>query len=163
MSDETMQKHLDKCAEIIDSLHYNIIEVVRCSFNAHCTMGRLFVNDKFQCYTLEPPLPKYKIQIKPYCIPEGVYDVTLDVVSPKYRNRLPYKKFGGRVPRLLGVPGFSGVLIHIGNNPKDTRGCILVGATCGHIRLFDSTKAYLALWHKLSSFKYPIKIKITSL
>lgn len=163
MSDDTMQKHLDKCAEIIDSLHYNIIEVVRCRYLPSCSIGRLFINGEFFCYTLEPPKPEFTGFKKPYCIPSGLYDVTLDVQSPKYRYRIPYVKCGGKVPRLLNVPKFNGILIHIGNFPSDTKGCILVGESYSYERLFNSTKAYLALWSKLKSFKYPIKIKISSL
>lgn len=163
MSDETMMKHFDKCAEIIDTLHYNILEVVRFRHLPSCTIGKMFINGKFFCYTLEPPRPDLVNYKKPYRIPDGIYDLTLEVQSPKYRFRRPYSKFGGRVPRLLKVPNFDGILIHIGNFPCDTKGCILVGVTDGYNRLFGSTQAYFALWHKLSSFKYPIKIKISSL
>ena len=146
---------------MIDRTKYNVIDVVRCYFTDTSTTGRLFVNDEFMCYTLEPPFYR---DVKPYAIPYGIYDVTLKVQSPKYRYRSPYSQFGGRVPRLLDVPNFKGILIHIGNFPRDTKGCILVGARWNvcHDRLFDSTKAYLALWYRLSSFKYPIKIRISN-
>lgn len=143
----------------IDKSLYNVVEVVRCRTSEYGTFGRLFVNDDFFCYTLEPA----KNNIKPYPIPCGVYDLKMDVVSPKYRFRFPYSSYKGRVPRIVDVPNFHGVLIHIGNFVKDTLGCILVGERANLSRLFNSTNAYIKLFNKLDSFKYPIKIKISEL
>ena len=60
-------------------------------------------------------------------IPYGRYRVTLKVQSPKYANSKQYEKCKGYIPRLLDVPGFDGILIHIGNFAKDSYGCILLG------------------------------------
>lgn len=146
---------------MIDRNLYNVVEVVRCHVSEHGTFGRLFVNDDFYCYTLEPAPSKNNI--KPYPIPEGIYDLTLKVQSPKYRYRFPYNSFKGRVPRVLNVPGFDGILIHIGNFVKDTLGCILVGEKKNLSRLFNSTSAYIKLFKKLDSFKYPIKLCVSAL
>lgn len=48
-------------------------------------------------------------------IPSGNYTVTLKVVSPRLKNSSWAKPENGRVPRILNVKGFSGVLIHPGN------------------------------------------------
>lgn len=50
-------------------------------------------------------------------IPEGKYRITMHQ-SPR---------FGRELPILNGVPGFSGVLIHPGNDRGDTEGCLLPG------------------------------------
>ena len=61
-------------------------------------------------------------------IPSGEYIVTLDVVSPKYSANSFYQRVcQGKVPRLLDVPGFSGILIHVGNSALDSAGCLLCG------------------------------------
>lgn len=140
---------------------YILIEVIRCRANECGTFGRLFIEDKFECYTLEPPMPKVKV--KPYPIPEGTYDLVINVPSPKYKFRFPYSFFHGCVPRLLNVPKFDGILIHIGNFAKDTLGCILVGQKASLSRLYNSTNAYTALFRKLKSFNKPLKIKISSI
>lgn len=61
-------------------------------------------------------------------IPCGHYRVDMDTVSPKYSKIEFYQKTcDGKLPRLVGVPGYSGVLIHCGNTAADTDGCIIIG------------------------------------
>lgn len=102
------------------------------------TIGKLYVNDEYFCDTLEDTsrgltskMSEYEIsKIKVHgntAIPTGTYKITLNIISPKFSKYKQYKFCGGKLPRLLDVPGFEGVLIHIGNTPKDTEGCILVG------------------------------------
>lgn len=116
------------------------IQIIRHAFREGYTIGRLFVNGKCQSNTLEPTargltqdmqlaaIVKRKIA-GATAIPCGRYRVDMDTVSPKYAQREKYRKDfnGGRMPRLLKVPGFEGILIHPGNFPNDTAGCILVG------------------------------------
>ena len=81
--------------------------------------------------TLEPPLRPGK----PRSIPAGTY-----VVKVLRQN-------GQQQPRLLlqSVAGFSNVYIEVGNFPKDTRGCILVGLSLEAGELRESRKAYQLL------------------
>lgn len=64
-------------------------------------------------------------------IPSGRYRVTMDVVSPKFSKYPFYKEVcGGKLPRLLNVPGFEGILIHVSDGPKAEdllSGCIGIG------------------------------------
>ena len=61
-------------------------------------------------------------------IPTGTYRVDMDSVSPRFSRYTYYQQVcGGKLPRLVGVKGFAGVLIHAGNTAQDTHGCILVG------------------------------------
>ncbi len=43
---------------------------------------------------------------------------------------------------LIDVPGFTGIRIHIGNFPKDTEGCILVGTKLGIDKVVNSKIAF---------------------
>lgn len=102
------------------------------------TIGRLFINGEFFCSTLEDTdrglsdkmtaaeIRKIKIAGKT-AIPAGRYKITLSVQSPRFSKKKQYAFCNGYLPRLQAVKGYSGVLIHIGNFPEDTEGCILVG------------------------------------
>jgi hypothetical protein len=104
----------------------------------HYTIGSLNIDGKYFSDTLgdtdrglssDMPLNKLK-KLKvdgKTAIPTGRYRIDMNTVSPKFKNRGWAKKYGGIVPRLIGVPCFSGVLIHPGNTADDTLGCILVG------------------------------------
>lgn len=103
------------------------------------TIGNLYVNGSLFCNTLEDRDRNIKqtdnlstIKSKKIygetAIPIGKYKITLDITSPKYSAVKWYKNLcQGKMPRLLDVPGFEGILIHPGNTPFDTYGCILVG------------------------------------
>ena len=82
-------------------------------------------------------------------IPYGTYRLTLGVQSPRFRNREAYRFCDGYLPRLLDVPHFEGVLIHIGNSADDTAGCILVGENRSVGRLHDSTAAFRRVYEVL--------------
>lgn len=63
-------------------------------------------------------------------IPAGTYDVKMTIKSYKYSDfeRYPWaKEFDGFLPRLMNVPYFEGILLHVGNHAGHSSGCILVG------------------------------------
>lgn len=83
-------------------------------------------------------------------IPRGTYDITLDVVSPKYSKIQFYKDIcNGKVPRLKNVKGFDGILIHAGNNDKDSSGCLLVGQNKVKGQVINSKETFKHLYQLL--------------
>ena len=118
------------------------------------TIGRLFIDGKYFCDTLEDPVRQLdSIKDKIYsktAIPTGKYKVSMSVVSPKYSIRKSYNWCGGRLPRLLDVPFFDGILIHSGNTPDHTAGCILVGENKIKGQVINSMNTLKNLWIKLN-------------
>lgn len=113
-----------------------------------CTIGSMFINEAFVCFTLEdvdrevPGLPVEKWKIKDNtCIPQGVYDVKLT-----FSNR-----FQKVMPQIMDVPGFQGIRIHTGNTDRDTSGCILVGMESSGESISKSKVAYDMLMKELQS------------
>ena len=65
---------------------------------------------------------------KETAIPAGFYEIDLNTQSPKYAAQGWARELcDAKMPRLKDVPLFGGILIHPGNTPTDTEGCILVG------------------------------------
>lgn len=105
------------------------------------TVGRLFIDSVFFSNTLEDRVVDANkngvfdgLEKKVYgesAIPYGEYEITLDIVSPKFSKYDFYKKVcKGKLPRLLDVPHFEGILIHCAEGPKGAdllQGCIAVG------------------------------------
>lgn len=107
-----------------------------------CTIGELYVDGVFECWTLEDRdrmhegLPKLKGGT---AIPRGTYSVHLSLS----------KRFGTVLPLLQNVPEFEGVRIHAGNSHKDTEACILVGCKRGPNWIAESKLALSSLMSKL--------------
>ena len=98
-------------------------------------------------------------------IPTGYYKLTLDVVSPKYSKSKFYMDLcKGKVPRILNVPAYDGVLIHAGNTAEDTAGCLLVGYNKEKGKVLNSKLAFEKLYKLLLKHKNEeIYIKYTRL
>lgn len=83
-------------------------------------------------------------------IPTGRYEVRIDIVSPKYAAVAWYKKVcGGRMPRIMNVPGWSGVLIHPGSTALDSSGCLITGRNTIKGQLTRSRETWLAMYRKM--------------
>lgn len=123
------------------------------------TIGRLYINGCYVCDTLEDTdrgltadMTEREVLFKKIpgktAIPAGEYQVTVNVGSPKFGAKAFYRKLcSGRLPRLLDVPGFSGVLIHCGNTADDTDGCILVGENKEVGRVLKSQTTFTAMYN----------------
>ena len=93
------------------------IRLIREGDTGVSTYGHLLIGDVKFCYTLEDSTVN---GFGKGCgIPKGVYALEYSQ-SPR---------FGRKMLRLVGVPGRTGILIHVGNTAKDCIGCILVGNT----------------------------------
>lgn len=122
------------------------------------TIGKLTIEDHtFTCDTLEDVNrdinkngifdQNEKKIISETAIPFGRYKITIDIVSPKFVQYPYYKDFcEGKLPRLLGVAHFSGILIHVGSYKDHTDGCILVGKNTIKGRLTKSKEMFEELY-----------------
>lgn len=116
------------------------LTLIRDGCGADCTLGQLFVNGRFDCYTVEDPVRDAgtKVHAKT-AIPEGRYRVVV-THSPR---------FGRDLPLLQDVPNFEGIRIHPGNTAEDTAGCILPGLARTPKGVAQSRAAFEQLFGRL--------------
>lgn len=126
------------------------------------SIGRLYIDGELFCNTLEDKdrgltkdMPASRIKVLKVkdktAIPTGTYAVTLRIQSPKFKNYKAYEFCDGYLPRLCQVPGFDGVLIHIGNTAADSSGCILVGENRKVGQVVNSTATFQKLYKRLKA------------
>ena len=135
------------------------------------TIGKLYIDGVYFCDTIEDrdrgmrqdaayaANKRLKVQHET-AIPTGRYQVTLGVQSQRFKDKKAYAFCKGYLPRLLNVPCFDGVLIHIGNTAKDSSGCILVGENKIKGQVINSTQTFTRLYSRLREAEGLIFIKI---
>ena len=135
------------------------------------TIGELYVDGVWFSNTLEDtdrgltqdmPLSEIKKRKVPKetAIPTGVYEVTLKTQSQKFKDKKNYQFCNGYLPRLKNVPGYSGILIHIGNWASDSAGCILVGENKVKGGVVNSVATFTKLYEVLKQANEDIWITI---
>lgn len=133
--------------------------------------SKLYIDGIYQCDVIEDTdrgltneMSITEIQSKKVygetAIPKGTYQITLDVVSPKFKDRSWATFCEGKLPRLLDVPGFEGVLIHTGNEASNSLGCLLVGQKTKDGWVSNSTQTFKDLYYKLKQATDQITITI---
>lgn len=134
------------------------------------TIGKMYIDGTYFCDVLEDTdrglqqsmelseIVSKKVPNKT-AIPAGTYEIAMNIVSPRFKDRSWAKPYSGKLPRLLNVPGFDGVLIHPGNDQDDTSGCLLVGRNKVVGKVLDSQNTFKALMKQLHG-KQPITIII---
>lgn len=112
----------------------------------------LYLNE---CFTLEDGFHAEKIKGITR-IPPGDYPLELKPIGASkfdgpFQRR--FKQAYKGMVRLQNVPGYSEVLIHVGNSSADTEGCLLVGRAIttlgGEYSLIDSWIAMDPLYRRL--------------
>lgn len=147
------------------------LKLIRSYIGQKYTIGHLYINEVYFCDTIEDVdrgLNKsmslseiLKIKVKHQtAIPTGTYTITMSVKSPKYTAKEKYKFTEGRMPRLIGVLGFDGILIHPGTTQEDSSGCLIVGENKAVGKVLNSFATFTTLWEQLNK-AYLKKEKIT--
>jgi hypothetical protein len=107
------------------------LDLVREHNGSQCCEGRLFADGEFICFTMELPVRSNRKRID--AIPAGEYPVAL--------HPMKSRPSWGPLPLILDVPGRDGIYIHVGNKPKHSKGCILLGLARGAGVLYESNQA----------------------
>lgn len=126
------------------------IEVIRNRRLKTCTIGEMYIDGEFFCYTLEDVVRESKIKHET-AIPAGKYRVIINY-SVRFRKLMPL---------LLDVPNFGGIRIHAGNTHLNTSGCILVGFVVSSEKILESRKAYDELYQRMRAVQAEMEIWIT--
>lgn len=133
------------------------LTLLRYSTSPEATLGFLYQDTQFFCYTLEDTYRAVKVQGETR-IPGGIYPVTLR--KEGRLHDLYRKKWGWHQDGMLwvrNVPNFEYVYFHPGNTHENTDGCILVGDTVNNNQvqkgyLSASSVAYSRLYQGVAPY-----------
>lgn len=116
--------------------------LIRDTFTDKSTLGKLYFDGEFYGHTLELPWKDNEKRIS--CIPKGVYEVK--------KRHTEESKYKYEHLHILDVENRELILLHIGNYPKNSKGCILLGNTRALNFVGESRKAFYKLMYDLGSF-----------
>ena len=129
------------------------------------TIGLLFIDGKPECWTLEDQFQAKKV-FGETRIPCGRYHLI-----PREKGGMYNRYHNQKWPRwhrgmieVKDVPGFTDILLHVGNKDDDTYGCVLVGrkgVLVGRYTVEESQVAYTALYPKVIDSVYEGTCRLT--
>lgn len=121
-----------------------ILTLQRRPQDPNSTPGSLGINGVQQCFTLELPV---RDGLPGSAIPAGKYPIVL-APSPKFMASADAwtQLYASQMPHIEPIPGRSLIMLHWGNSPADTDGCILVGRTPATDAVWESRPAFAALY-----------------
>lgn len=91
-----------------------IITLYRFALKATHTIGDLLIDGKYLCNILELPV-------------DGDGTKPMTAIAPGMYKVKPIQYNGKPALEILNVKGRTGILMHIGNTVKDSKGCLLPG------------------------------------
>ena len=137
------------------------------------TLGELYIDGQFFCSTLEDrdrgltqsmSVEQIKSMKVPgeTAIPKGTYKVTLDIVSPKFSKYPFYMEVcEGKLPRLIDVKGYEGVLIHVADGIKRDallQGCIGIGNLSSEEYLINGKQVFTEFYNRIKGNDVELEI-----
>ena len=122
------------------------LKLIRTPIKDKPTIGELWIDGKFFCFTLEDTDRGLTQEMKLSVIQsKKIYGETA-IPYGKYKVQLTWSpKFGRPLPIVENVKGYEGIRFHRGNYKNDTLGCVLVGFEKGIDTISKSTPAEVAL------------------
>jgi len=116
------------------------------------TCGQLMIDDSLECWTLELPVAD---GLPGSAIPAGTYPVFFKP-SPKFEssNDPWVKQYAAFMPHIEYIPNRSLIMIHWGNYPDNTEGCVLVGKVHQPNMVGQSREAFQELYEKFKEANF---------
>ena len=104
------------------------------------TIGELFIDGEFFCYTLEDEVRADDVKVHgETAIPTGEYDVKV-TMSPRFKRMMPLIFNTPDFRVVKGDVSFSGVRLHGGNTAKDSHGCPLVAFNTDGVKVWGTAE-----------------------
>ena len=128
------------------------LSLVRTVFEPYYTGGSIAVDGIRMCASLELPINDGKVG---WAIPEGIFPINLRP-SPKFMavahdlslsdiDRAWWAKYAPVMPHIDDIPDRSLIMLHPGNMPADTEGCVIVGQQLQVAYVTNSRLAFAVL------------------
>ena len=131
-------------------MHVNISRFYTNRYTATLGLLKIAGVSHLPIFTLENPWRDNKVNVS--CIPEGEYECK-PFSGYKYED----------VYQVMNVPDRTHILFHVGNDPYDTRGCILIGLSVDvgkPLPMIGYSKKAMTLFHeKIGNNNFSLSIK----
>lgn len=118
--------------------------------DSNATLSTVTVDGRFLCFGLEDGYNEVKEWGKTR-IPRGTYKLGVRNFGGFHkRYAVKFASFHRGMIEVLDVPNYTDILIHVGNKPKDTSGCLLVGlvgnSEARKMSVNQSTRGYMQFY-----------------